>query len=50
MLLALEFTGGRNGVSGARISERNIVDDVAVVAFEDGGEVFWWFVLVMEGC
>jgi len=39
MLLALAFTGGRSCLSGARISERNIVDDVVVV-LEDGGEVF----------
>ena len=42
-LLMLAFTGRRNGVSGARISERNIVVIVVVVvAFGDGGEIFWW--------
>ena len=39
----LAFTGGRNGVSGARISERIIVVVVVVVvAIGDGGVIFWW--------
>jgi len=39
MLVALAFIGGRNRVSGARISERNIVVLVLVVVIA-GGENF----------